>query len=1048
MRSQVVIFLLLSISLGIQSQNFDSLLVIGDQLFENDKLEEALTKYQSVWNSSNTETQLKSIQGQIKTFVELNNIAAADSLVQIGISYKDRVDIQPFLQFELLQGEFYRNASQFDKALSTFRGIKRKLAKIPVDTFFNADLLFKTALTFEKTAAYDSSLVYIDSAFILFQKTLEPDDPRFISIYNGLGNTYYRSEKIDSAKIFYLKSKELALEKYGPLSSNLSIALANLSSISRREGKFQEAIGFSKQSLKIARVLKDKAGIASNYYALGVFYFYLGDYGTAKQYIQNCVSIREQIYDKNFYLLAGAYEVLAIINEESKDFVNARKYFSKSKNIRIANFGNESMEVAFSNENIGLNFKIADQLDSAAYYIELANKVLRKKFQTPDKSLGVNYFSLSEIQFLQKKYLLALRNINTSNEIYEAVGAIKSLEFAENLSLKGKIFDNLNEPKKAALAFEKSLDIISSQGKHNNTFRIEPATLKVLDGYVFHLYNIYYWSKNEDDFQKFETYVNKYLDLSDRLRKKYSDPFSKGIIISNTTSVYQRLLGIYANLYLDKKDSKYLKKVFQISEFGRSAQLRDIQNEGIQKYAGIPESVVQEEEKLKAEISNLEGQIFENPDSDSLNQELILVKERFENFVQDKIKKIPAYYRLKYESKIISLNEVQSNLIADQNIVEFIQDDSLYYALVITKKQTDLLTIGDINKVNNQIIELRNTILRRNQNNFKLRSRALYNSLWRPLKSKLSGERVIIIPTGGLFYLNFETLGEHNDPSTLILHDYNISYASSCDLFFSSETNGKNSSGSILAIAPGFEDQLKDQYKSELDSLEIPDQQFLETVRQPWSLKYVSQLSNNATIKTLTDISANEHEVKSQLPEGGIIHFATHAISDESEPLKSKLVLSKDIGKQNEDGYLHAYEIYSIPLNAELAVLSACESGIGKLQKGEGMISLAYSMNYAGCPSTAMSLWKVDEKANTKIIEYFFNEIETGIDRSAALRNAKLKYLSEAKGDQSAPFYWAGMVLMGKDGPITISTKMNWMMIFAGVLAIFVALFFLKRVFS
>ncbi|MEZ4949999.1 MAG: CHAT domain-containing protein [Saprospiraceae bacterium] len=91
-----------------------------------------------------------------------------------------------------------------------------------------------------------------------------------------------------------------------------------------------------------------------------------------------------------------------------------------------------------------------------------------------------------------------------------------------------------------------------------------------------------------------------------------------------------------------------------------------------------------------------------------------------------------------------------------------------------------------------------------------------------------------------------------------------------------------------------------------------------------------------------------------------MLYFGTHAIADAEDPLRSKLVLAKDF--EGEDGYLHAYELLGLPIEADLAVLNACESGLGNIQKGEGMISLSYSLQFAGCPSTVMSLWKVDEK--------------------------------------------------------------------------------------
>ena len=200
----IILIIQFSFSLIAQSPNFDSLNIIGDQLFRIDKLNEALEQYKKAYQSDLPTTQLKAIQGQINVLIQQSKFGPADSLIQIGNEYNDKVDLFSFLNFEIIQGEYYRYSSKFKKALSTFKRIKNKLPNQPVDTLFNADLLFKTALTFERMAAYDSSLVYIDSAFFLFQKILKPEDNRFIDIYNGLGNSYFRNEKIDAAKSFQM----------------------------------------------------------------------------------------------------------------------------------------------------------------------------------------------------------------------------------------------------------------------------------------------------------------------------------------------------------------------------------------------------------------------------------------------------------------------------------------------------------------------------------------------------------------------------------------------------------------------------------------------------------------------------------------------------------------------------------------------------------------------------------------------------------------------------------------------------------------------------
>ena len=127
----------------------------------------------------------------------------------------------------------------------------------------------------------------------------------------------------------------------------------------------------------------------------------------------------------------------------------------------------------------------------------------------------------------------------------------------------------------------------------------------------------------------------------------------------------------------------------------------------------------------------------------------------------------------------------------------------------------------------------------------------------------------------------------------------------------------------------------------------------------------------------------------------------------------------------DNDGFLHAYEIYNLPLQARLAVLSACETGVGELVKGEGVMSLARAFHYAGCPSVVTSLWKVDDEATAQLMQYFYENLANGKTKSTALREAKLSYLKNAPESKKHPLYWAGFVLIGDDSEIILQESRN-----------------------
>lgn len=161
----------------------------------------------------------------------------------------------------------------------------------------------------------------------------------------------------------------------------------------------------------------------------------------------------------------------------------------------------------------------------------------------------------------------------------------------------------------------------------------------------------------------------------------------------------------------------------------------------------------------------------------------------------------------------------------------------------------------------------------------------------------------------------------------------------------------------------------------------------------------------------LTGNSANYKNVLNSFEKYDIIHLATHTDINEKIPLSSKFLLFRD--SSESDNSLYLSQIYSMKLNAKMAVLSSCNTGTGKLEKGEGIMSLARAFTFAGCPSIVMSLWEIDDISTSEIMRDFYFGLKNCEPKDVALRNAKLKYLSKSNSKTAAPFFWGGTVPIG-----------------------------------
>jgi CHAT domain-containing protein len=145
-----------------------------------------------------------------------------------------------------------------------------------------------------------------------------------------------------------------------------------------------------------------------------------------------------------------------------------------------------------------------------------------------------------------------------------------------------------------------------------------------------------------------------------------------------------------------------------------------------------------------------------------------------------------------------------------------------------------------------------------------------------------------------------------------------------------------------------------------------------------------------------------------------------------------------------EDGLLHAYELYNLRLPADLAVLSACNTGFGRLQAGEGVMSLAHAFRYAGCRSIVMSLWPAEDESTAFIVERFYAHLAGGLPKDEALRLARLDYLDQADPLRAHPYYWTHLVAMGDMTPLrkNKSPSLWWIAGLGGVVVAVVGMYY------
>ncbi|HYM01070.1 MAG TPA: CHAT domain-containing protein, partial [Blastocatellia bacterium] len=157
--------------------------------------------------------------------------------------------------------------------------------------------------------------------------------------------------------------------------------------------------------------------------------------------------------------------------------------------------------------------------------------------------------------------------------------------------------------------------------------------------------------------------------------------------------------------------------------------------------------------------------------------------------------------------------------------------------------------------------------------------------------------------------------------------------------------------------------------------------------------------------------AATETRLKAEAPNCRILHIASHGIIDNERPMYSEIVLSQ-AEESDDDGVLEAWEIANLDLKAEMVVLSACDTGGGRLAAGEGFIGLSWAFFVAGCPSTVVSQWSVDAESTSQLMVEFHRNLLAGLGKAQALRQAELKVMKNKRYEH--PFYWAAFIVVGK----------------------------------
>jgi CHAT domain-containing protein len=462
--------------------------------------------------------------------------------------------------------------------------------------------------------------------------------------------------------------------------------------------------------------------------------------------------------------------------------------------------------------------------------------------------------------------------------------------------------------------------------------------------------------------------------------------------------------------FLNRADYRELS--FYFAEKSKAAVLQEaISDANAKSFANIPAELLEEEKSLKSALALVNQKLAQKPTEEEekyLRETVFELNQTYTEFVSQLEKQFPDYFNLKFNSAAPTIKQLQNLLNSKTALISYFidEDNSRLYTFLITQKRYEVKEQALPTEYDKYLSGFRNSMFFSDPKVFAISSRNLYRLLI-PAGIPGSINNLVFLPTGRMSVVPFEALlsqpvkeGTAFNKLPYLVKKFNVRYELSAGLLLQkSKGNAKSGIASAQLMAPI-------QFPAKDNLNELPGTE--TEVNQIKALLTTKQIP----CEVLINHSANETSVKSEtLKNYDLIHFATHGIVDEENPDLSRIFLQND--SEAEDGNLFSGEIYNLHLNAKLVTLSACQTGLGKISKGEGVIGLSRALVYAGAKNLVVSFWSVADESTSQLMTSFYQQLITTNSKpfTEALRDAKLEMIEHEK--YASPFYWAPFVLIG-----------------------------------
>lgn len=815
------------------------------------------------------------------------------------------------------------------------------------------------------------------------------------------------------------------------------------------------------EAKQIWNELEDKRGIALSYNAIGFIYTIFNE---------------PQIALNNFYYAEAMFPIDLDYTEKAKMYSGIAKIHIDFGRTKLAE--HNLLQALENYKNAKFEFGQMALLPNIAILTYFNGNKDRSEVLFKEASILSNKFS-------NDHYTANLKEENGNLNLIEGKydDAIKLFQQAQAIYDKSeiKLTRALNS---LGVAYEKKGDLITAENYFQKALKYN------LDGKndfqaSENLYNLSRLYKEKGNYPDALKYIEKSIKFTESLYNNVGNHLLRKSFFSNTYDRYELYISLLIEMHKLFPNEKFEQKALQASEQARSRLMKenlkfaevDLSIDAdpllVKKENKISQHLTTKKEELTSVLIQKHGQI----EVDKLNLEIEKLDYELQNVKATLRASSPFYSALK-NSSTLDIKGFQ-NTILDKNTVllEFFFGKEKSYLWLVEKNDIKIIELPNsqyldskIDNLLNLIINKNNTeqlniaefqkILSENQSKYWLEAQELSRTLFGRIIDKIENKRLIVIPDGKLQYFPLSALPKPFDRSNkpLFLSNEIILEPSASMLYLlrTKRNNLKSPQNDFLIYTdPVFSNQdvrISSAHQSNSKRFEInindqslSDEESLNSLNLFTRLESSEEESNNIFkyfdlrhSKIIKGFDASRTNfLSSDLQRYKVLHFATHGLFNDKSPQLSGIVLSQYDNKGNQqNGFVWLQDIYSLKLDADLVVLSACDTAIGDDEKGEGLMSLTNGFLQVGSKSVISSHWKIDDQATLVFMDYFYEALaDNEVTPSEALQEAKLKMYQNPI--YRSPYYWASFTIHGDfiNKP-QLKTKFNYSTYFSILLSI------------